>query len=91
MRKTITMTGKAAENFFYARCALGIAFCEEGMDGRYNSARQKDSKESVPNGTKLLSQELYPVLITEYRLDGKIAKSGGEEEMIMMAVTGDIM
>ncbi len=87
----MTLTGNAAENFFYARCALGIAFFDEGTAGRYYSARQKDWKEFGPDSTKLLRHELYPVLITEYRLDGKIPSSGGETEMIMMDVTGDMM
>jgi hypothetical protein len=91
MRKTITLMGKAAESFFYARCALDLSFYDEGTTVRYNSARQKNSKEFGPNSTKSLHHELYPVLITEYRLDGKIPNSGRQAGMIMMDVTGDMM
>jgi hypothetical protein len=67
MRKTITLIGKAAEQYFYSRCALNIALCEEGMYG------------------------VYPVLVTEYKLNGNGQNCGAETELIMVNVAGDLM
>jgi hypothetical protein len=91
MKKTITLMGKGAEGYFNARCAFKIDLFEGGMADQNNLAWQKSLKDVNPHRMRLFSPELYPVLITEYKLNGKGPRSEGQTEMIMVDVIGDVM
>lgn len=91
MRKRITLTGKAAEYYFNARCTFKIDLSEEELADRDDLAWQKNLKDVHPYRMILFSSELYPVLITEYKLNGKGPSSEGKTEMTMMNVIGDVM
>jgi hypothetical protein len=91
MRKATTLTGKAAEYYFNSRCAFKIDHFETGMVDRGSSTWDKTLKNAKPYSMRLFRHELYPVLITEYKFNGKGPSFQDQMEMIMMNVTGDVM
>ncbi len=83
--------GKEAERYFDARCAFNMAPCEEGIAGRNIRTWQKISNSAIPDETELFIHEFYPVLVTEYKLNGKSQSRRAETELIMINVTADVM
>ena len=84
MKKAITFFGKAAELYFLARCADCKTFYEIEEGGQNSLNWQKSAEDVNPDKKRKFSDELYPVLITEYKLNAKGSGYDIETETIMV-------
>lgn len=91
MKKKITLTGKAAEYYFIARCVFQGGLSRKRTRSRDGSGGQNSLNDTNPYWGYLSFCEPYPVLITEYRLSGKCPSFEGQEDMVIMDMKAEVL